>query len=106
MFSTVFYYFQAYKETKDYNNQFEDNRIKLETVEITISNPNVIGKNIAYIREIVYKELVVSRIRRENILIVASEKETIQAGDVLYGVLAIKHIDKHFLKTGQVVDII
>ncbi len=49
---------------------------------------NLFGKSIAYIKEVVDKELAVSRIFRNSEYILAADDEVIRQGDVIYGVSA------------------
>ncbi|HOT15383.1 MAG TPA: putative transporter [Bacteroidales bacterium] len=90
------------KEVEDYNGQYSNSQKKLESVEIYISNPNMFGKEIKYIKKIVDKELVISRIERDGKFLVAKENEKIQQGDVIYGVSAINLIENLRMKMGEV----
>ena len=90
------------KEVEDYNGQYSNSQQKLESVEIYISNPNMFGKEIKYIKKIVDKELVISRIEREGKFLVAKENEKLQQGDVIYGVSAINLIENLRMKMGEV----
>jgi len=90
------------KEVEDYNNRYNSNRKQLESVEIHITNPSLFGKDIGYIKKIADTELVISQIGRNNTFIVASEKEILQEGDVIYGVSSIDHLDALRLKMGDV----
>ena len=97
-----FFRIKVSKEVDDYNEQLNNNRRKLESVEISITNPNIIGKEIGYIKKIVDKELVVSRIERNGNFIVAAEKEILVKDDILYGVSAVNLIDNLRMKMGDV----
>lgn len=90
-------------EVADYNNQLDaNNRQKLESVEVTVSNPNLFGQKISYITSFVENELAISRIQRGENFVVASEDETLQAGDVIFGVSSTEHIEKLKMKIGNV----
>lgn len=89
-------------EVDEYNKQFSNIQQKLESVEISITNPNMFGKEIGYIKSVVDKELVISRIYRKGEFLVATDKEILQQGDMIYGVSAINHIDNLRLKIGEV----
>jgi putative transport protein len=71
-------------------------------VEIAVTNPNIFDKEIGYIKKAVDKELVISRIGRNRCFIVASEKEKVQQGDIIYGVSTINYLDNLRLKIGTV----
>jgi len=89
------------KEVDDYNLKFQNKLNKLESVKITITNPNMYGKKIKYIQQVIDDELVISRLEREGVVYVALPDEIIQQGDVIYGVSAINHFDHLKLKMGE-----
>ncbi len=89
-------------EVEEFNRQYKENRVKLESVEIRITNPNIIGKNIRFIKKAVDKEVVLSRILRDGTYMVASEDIVLQEGDVLYGVSTVEHADNLRLTMGEV----
>jgi putative transport protein len=88
----VFFRIKIDKEVTDYKNQFQKLRQKLESVEISITNPNLFGQKIRYIKEFIDKELVISRIHRKGTYLVATEDVELQEGDVVIGVSALNHI--------------
>jgi putative transport protein len=90
------------KEVTDYKNQFQTLRQKLESVEISITNPNLFGQKISYIKEFIDKELVISRILRNGTYLVATEDLVLSEGDVIIGVSALKYIKNLKIKIGQV----
>ena len=97
-----FFKIKINNEVDDFNNQNNQNQTKLESVEISVSNPNMFGKEIRYIKKIIDKELVLSRIFRNGLFLLASEKEIVKEGDIIYGVSAIDHIETLRLKMGEV----
>lgn len=90
------------KEVTDYKNQFQSLRQKLESVVITITNPNLIGQKISYINEFIDKELVISRILRNDVYLVATQDLEIKEGDVIIGVSALQYIKNLRIKIGNV----
>jgi putative transport protein len=88
------------KEAADYNAQVNDNQQKLESVTIIVSNPNLIGHEIGYIKKMIDSELVISRIQRGAEQIIPREEKTLLDGDILHGVSAIDHLDNLRLKVG------
>lgn len=100
----AFFKIKIDQEEKDYNNQLDaNNRQKLESVEITVNNPNLFGQKISYIKSFVESELAISRIQRGDNFVLASEDETLQAGDIIFGVSSTEHISKLQMKIGEVV---
>jgi putative transport protein len=98
----IFFRIKINKEVEDYNNQIQKNRSKLESVQIYITNPNLFGRKISYIKKVIDKELVISRIERNGNFIVATENQEIHEGDIIYGVSAINVIENLRLKMGEV----
>jgi putative transport protein len=90
------------REVEDYKSQVSSTQQKLETVEIAITNPNLFGKKISYIKKVIDTELVISRIGRHGTYIVPVENEVLQEGDVVIGVSAINHIENLQMKMGAV----
>ena len=89
-------------EEKAYLKSIGDDASKLESVEITIKNPNIYGKTIGYIKTFVDTELAISRIYRNGNYILAREEEVIQEGDVIYGVSEQDCIENLQIKIGDV----
>jgi Predicted permease len=98
----LFFKINVDKEVEDYNTTLGGSETKLESVEITVSNPNLFGKNIDFVKHIMDRELAVSRIFRGEEYILASDDEVLQAGDIIYGVSAQNMIDSLELKIGKV----
>jgi putative transport protein len=98
----VFFSIKIDKEVDDYKNQFSNTQQKLESLEIAISNPNLFGQKISYIKRVIDKELVISRIGRNGTFLVATEDLVLQKGDVIIGVSAINHIQNLKMKMGKV----
>jgi putative transport protein len=98
----VFFKIKVDKEVTDYKNQFQTLRQKLESVEISITNPNLFGQKISYIKEFIDKELVISRIQRDGVYMVATEDIELREGDVIIGVSALQYIKNLKIKIGKV----
>lgn len=90
------------KEEKSYIDSLGDKSSKLESVEITLKNPNLIGKNVAYIKTFVDSELAISRIERDGNYILATDDVKLQEGDIIYGVSAQNCIEGLSVKIGNV----
>lgn len=98
----MFFRVKVDKEVKEYNETLGGNETKLQSVEITVTNPNLFGKNIDYIKHIMDSELAVSRIFRNGDYIMATDDEVLQPGDVIYGVSAQNMIENLQFKIGKV----
>lgn len=98
----LFFRIKVDKEVDEYNQTIASKDIKLESVEITVSNPNLYGKSIAYIKEVMDSELAISRIFRNGDYILATDEEVVQPDDVIYGVSARNLIERLQVKIGNV----
>jgi putative transport protein len=98
----AFFRIKVDKEVEDYNEQFKNTQKKLESVEIYVTNPNIFGKEISYIKNIVDKELVLSRVLRNGEFTLPTDDFVVKEGDVIYGVSAINHLDNLRMKMGRV----
>ncbi len=90
------------EEEKSYLESIGTTDSKLESVEITVMNPNIFGKDIAYIKNAVDAELAVSRIYRDGNYLLATGDIKIQEGDVIYGVSEQKSLENLRIKLGEV----
>ena len=90
------------EEMKKYTDGLGDSETKLQSVEITVINPNLFGKNIDFIKHIMDKELAVSRILRNGESIIATDDEVIHEGDIICGVSAQNLIERLEFKIGKV----
>ncbi|MCE1190176.1 MAG: putative transporter [Ignavibacteria bacterium] len=89
-------------EVQDYTNSLTNAGLKLESVTIKVTNPQLFNRNIGYIRHVIDKELVISRILRGNEWIIPIDETQILDGDILYGVSQMDHIENLEIKIGQV----
>lgn len=97
-----FFRIKINNEVEDFNRQYHQNRVKLESVEIHITNPNIIGRKIRYVKQVVDRELVLSRILRKGTYMVAAEEIVLEDGDILYGVSSAEHADNLRMTMGDV----
>ncbi|MDR1743037.1 MAG: putative transporter [Dysgonamonadaceae bacterium] len=89
-------------EIENYSDSLKSSEAKLQSVEIAVINPNLFGKSIDYLKHIMDRELAVSRIKRNNNSIVATDDETIREGDVLCGVTSEDMLESLRFKIGEV----
>ena len=89
-------------EVDSYKESLSNSEIELQSVEITVANPALFGKDIDFVKHIMDKELAVSRIVRNGESMIAADKDIIQEGDIIYGVSAQNLIDNLELKIGKV----
>ena len=91
------------KEVENYNNEmgaaFSN---KLESVEITVTNQNLIGMKVVRLKKMLDAELAISRIYRNNTFFVPGEEDEIMKDDVIYGVSSSIYIDDLKAQVGTV----
>ncbi|MBN2843735.1 MAG: hypothetical protein JXM68_11620, partial [Sedimentisphaerales bacterium] len=75
---------------------------KLDAVNIRITNLNLIGKSVAFIRSTLDGRFVISRLWRNNQFLSPADDEVIQQGDMLYGVSSREHYNELSLTVGNV----
>jgi putative transport protein len=86
----------THSEVKDYTESLGSSETRLQSIEITVVNPNLFGKSIDYIKHVLNKELAISRILRRGESMIAGGNEIIQEGDIICGVSAqdkIEHLE-------------
>ena len=96
-----FFKIKVQKEAEDFSNKVSGVSGKLEAVNLKVSNQALEGKTIAFLRETLSGEFVLSRIFRNNEFIIPEEDDTIQTGDVLYGVSTKQSFNILELKVGK-----
>lgn len=90
------------KEIDRYNTSMGGSETKLQSVDISVTNLNVIGKKVSELKQMVDKELALSRIFRDGDYIIATDDEIIKQGDLLLGASQQQHIDILEFKIGKV----
>lgn len=90
------------EEVKRYGEALGNSETQLQSVEITVVNPVLFGKNIEYVKHIMDRELAISRIIRNGEATVATDGEIIRQGDVICGVSAQNLIENLEIKIGNV----
>jgi putative transport protein len=98
----LFFRINVDKEIKNHEDSLGGSETKLQSVEIKVLNPTIFGKNISFIKQVVDKELAVSRIFRNGDYFLATDNELIQQGDVLLGVSSQLHLNNLQVKIGEV----
>lgn len=89
------------EEGAAYVKQSEEGAHKLESIIARVTNPNLHGKTVKYLRKFTDKYLAPSRIERNNGFVAAGDDQVFQPGDVLYGVSSADHLDEIRLAIGE-----
>ncbi|MCQ2192614.1 MAG: putative transporter [Paludibacteraceae bacterium] len=90
------------KETEDYKAELSGDSGKLESVQITITNQNLFGRKISFLKDFVDSELAISRIYRNGTFFVPNDDDELLNGDVIYGVSSSEHLDRLRAQIGTV----
>ncbi|MBQ4035877.1 MAG: putative transporter, partial [Paludibacteraceae bacterium] len=90
------------KEAEDYAHEMEGDANKLESVQVTVTNQNLFGSKISFIKKFIDSELAISRIFRNNTFFVPNDDDEIMDGDVIYGVSSSEHIETLQAQIGKV----
>lgn len=90
------------KETARFRKHHSKSSQKLESVSIVITNPDLFGVTVGYIKEEIDNELVISRIERNKAILVAKENMILLERDIIYGVSSLEHIGALQKKVGNV----
>ncbi len=96
-----FFKIKIQKEAEDFSNKVSGVSGKLEAVNLKVENQALEGKTIAFLRKTLSGEFVLSRIFRNNEFIIPEEGDTIQKGDMLYGVSTEINFSELELKVGK-----
>lgn len=99
----TFFKIKIENEVEDYNFQLNKGKTSLSSVQIKVTNQNIIGQTINEVEKVFSDEFVLSRIERGGEFIIATPNEIIQANDVLYGVSEEEHINSLKLKLGDII---
>ncbi len=75
---------------------------ELESVTVTVTNPNLSDRTVEYICNFVDKEFTFSRIERGGEFLIPTANFVIKQGDIIHGVSNSKSIDNIRLKLGNV----
>lgn len=89
------------KEVEQYNESIDNQHNHLESVVITITNQNLFGKTIGYIRDFIDQDLVISRIERNGEFIIPTDNLELSQGDIAHGVSRTESLDNLRVKIGE-----
>lgn len=96
-----FFKIKVDKEVEAYNKGVIDVSGKLEAVNLKLENNAVIGKDIAFLKQTLQGEFVVSRLLRNGDFIIPKDDMNLIEGDVVYGVSTKDCFDQLKLKVGE-----
>lgn len=98
----VFFKIKVGNEAKEYTDDLNKNRVKLESVSIEVTNLNLVGVKIKELKNTINEEFVISRLVRDKQIIIPDEDFVIEKGDVLTGVSSEKFFSELKLKIGDI----
>ncbi|MBQ3635202.1 MAG: putative transporter [Bacteroidales bacterium] len=98
----VFFRIKVEDESKAYRDSLNKGG-QLESVVVTITNPNLVGKTVEFIcNHFIDKEFTFSRVERGGEFLIPDAKFVINEGDIVHGVASSKSIDDLRLKFGNI----
>ena len=96
-----FFRVKIQKETEEFSNKVSGVSGKPEAINLEVTNQALEGKTIAFLRETLSGEFVLSRIFRNNEFIIPEEDDPILKDDILYGVSTKNNFNSLELKVGK-----
>ncbi len=90
------------EENNKYVAKFNIGNKRIESIRVQVTNENVFGKNIGFIKQKLEGEMVISRVERGKDMLIASDNLTLEHGDIIYGAAAELHFPDIELKVGRV----
>jgi putative transport protein len=89
-------------ENEKYVAKFNEGTKRIESISVQVTNENVYGRNIGFIKQKLQGEMVISRVGRGKDMLVASDDLVIEPGDIIYGAASEVHFSDIELKVGRV----
>ncbi len=90
------------KEIDNYDQDLKKHSTQVQAINITISNPNLKGKSIDFIKESLDDDFVFSRISRDGEFIIPDKDFKVEMGDVVYGLSSKDSFARLELTVGKV----
>ena len=97
-----FFRIKLKNEVSSYQLEVESLSGKADSINIEITNPNLLGKTLAFVKTNMDKEFVFSRLSRNGAFIIPKDDTIIERGDVLYGLASENHFSQLELMVGKV----
>lgn len=91
------------KEQERFTHDLEAASGKAETVNISVINPNLFGKTLAFVKTSLNNSFVFSRLQRNGEFIIPDDDMIIQQGDILYGLAPRENFPQLELTVGKIV---
>jgi putative transport protein len=97
-----FFRIKIKKEVSSYQQEIEGLSGKADSINIEISNPNIFGKTLGFVKETLDKEFVFSRLLRGGKFVIPNDNMLIERGDVIFGLASDENFPQLELKVGNV----
>ncbi|PKQ64182.1 hypothetical protein BZG02_04980 [Labilibaculum filiforme] len=98
----LFFKIDVKKEEEQYKKELTGLQGKLIAINIEITNQNLFGKSIQFLKDTCNKDFVLSRINRKGDFIAPDGEIILEQGDVLYGVSVASNFDSIKLNLGKI----
>lgn len=90
------------KENETYAAEHNISTKRIESIKVEVTNANIIGKTVGFVKQRLKGEMVISRIERGDDMLIATDSMMIEKGDVIYGAAPEAHFPDIELKVGRV----
>ncbi len=102
MLVRVLFGIKVSKEVEDYKEASAALSGRVITVQAEVSNPNIEGKSLEFVKQIIDKEFVLSRVLRDGKYMAPEDSLIIKKGDSLIGLCPKDNFDTLAMKIGKV----
>lgn len=90
------------KENERYVAEHNIGAKRIESIKVDVTNANIVGKTIGFVKQKLDGEMVISRVGRNTDMLIATDKLIIHEGDTIYGAAPEAHFPDIELKIGKV----
>lgn len=75
---------------------------RIESIMVEVTNENIVGKSIGFVKQKLQGEMVISRVGRKTEMLIATDSLVIEKGDTIYGAAPEVHFPDIELKVGRI----
>ncbi len=101
-FIRVVYKINVSKEIKSYEEEEEKQSPKAEAINITVSNPNIEGKDIRFLKKMLGEKFILSRISRNGEFLIPDKNLEIKKADIIYGIASPENFQELEVSVGKI----
>ncbi len=102
IFLRIIFRIDLKKENERYVAEHNIGAKRIESIKVDVTNANIVGKTIGFVKQKLDGEMVISRVGRNTDMLIATDKLIIHEGDTIYGAAPEAHFPDIELKIGKV----